>query len=313
MSFAKLALCAAIAASSVAARAEDARMKPFVLASRGPGELEQAVEGAKAKLAAAGFTVAGSYSPYAGTVVLAVTSDELAAAAAQARFGSYAAAQRVTVTKVGAETQVAYTNPVYMAAAYRMKADLSPLAAKLAKALGAMEEFGPPEGKRAKDLKGFHYMIGMPYFDDAWKLATFPSQAEALAAVAAGLAAGRGGTKQVYRISVSPDETVFGVGLSDGCGGDANVMKEIDVKPLRSSAHLPYELIVSKGEVFALHAKFRIAVNFPDLSMMGDHSFMRIRCAPDSIEKALKAVAAAPARAAVVPAAATVPAGPSGS
>jgi hypothetical protein len=39
-----------------------------------------------------------------------------------------------------------------------------------------------------------------------------------------------------------------------------------------------------------LHAKFRIAVNFPDLSMMGAHSFMNIRCAPDSIEEAVKKV-----------------------
>jgi hypothetical protein len=38
--------------------------------------------------------------------------------------------------------------------------------------------------------------------------------------------------------------------------------------------------------------KFRIALNFTDLSMMGDHSFMRIRCAPDSIEGALKAAVA---------------------
>ena len=75
---------------------------------------------------------------------------------------------------------------------------------------------------------------------------------------------------------------------------DANVMKEVDFKPLRSTGHLPYELLVSKGEVYALHAKFRIAVNFPDLSMMGEHSFMRIRCAPDSIEKALKAASAKP-------------------
>jgi hypothetical protein len=134
-------------------------------------------------------------------------------------------------------------------------------------------------------------MMGMPYFDDPWKLATYPSQAEALAAVEAGLAAGRGGTKEVYRASVSAEETVFGVALSDGCGADANVMKHVDFKPIRSTGHLPYELLVSRGEVYALHAKFRIAMNFTDLSMMGDHSFMKIRCAPDSIEAALKQVA----------------------
>ena len=46
---------------------------------------------------------------------------------------------------------------------------------------------------------------------------------------------------------------------------------------------------VSAG-VFALFGKFRIAVNFTDLKMMGSHSFMNIRCAPDAIEDALKKV-----------------------
>jgi hypothetical protein len=294
MTWSKLALCLAAAVWTVAGAAEDVRRKPFVLATKGAGELEQAAAETKAKLTAAGFTIAGSYAPYPGAVVLAVTDDSLKAAAAGARFGGYAAAQRVTVTRVGEEIQVGYTNPVYMASAYRLKADLAPVAARLAAALGALEEYGPADGKRDKDLRGFHYMMGMPYFDEPWKLATFPSQAEALAVVEAGLAAGRGGTKLVYELAVSPDETVLGVGLSDGCGADANVMKEVDFKPLRSTGHLPYELLVSKGEVYALHAKFRIAVNFPDLSMMGDHSFMRIRCAPDSIEKALKAAATPP-------------------
>ncbi len=278
----------ALVAGSAGSAAAEGKMKPFVLASRGPGEVAAAAEAAKGKLAAAGFEVVGSYAPYEGAVVLAVTSAELEAASAQAPLGGYAAAQRVTVTKVGDEVQVAWTNPVYMAAGYRMKADLGPVAAKLGQALGKLEEYGPKDGKSAKDLRGYHYMMSMPYFDDPWTIGKFASQAEALAAVEAGLAAGRGGTKKIYRIDVSPEETVIGVGLSDGCGGDANVMKEIDFKPLRSTGHLPYEVLVREGVVKALHAKFRIALNFPDLSMMGDHSFMRIRCAPDSIEGALK-------------------------
>jgi hypothetical protein len=297
MTWTKPLLCAALAAWTLAARAADEpRMKPFVLASRGAGELEKVAKETREKLTTAGFTVAGSYEPYPGAVVIAVTGDELRAAAAQARLGGYAAAQRVTVTKVGDEVQVAYTNPAYMAAAYRMKADLGPVGAKLAKTLGAIEEFGPPEGKRAKELKSYHYMFGMPYFDDPWKLAYYSTHAEAVAAVEAGLAAGRGGTKLVYKLQVSPEETVYGVALSEGCGADASVMNEIDFKPLRSTGHLPYEILVTRNEVHALHAKFRIAVNFPDLSMMGAHSFMKISCAPDSIEKALAtASGAAPA------------------
>lgn len=282
-----------LAGATAGAAEPKSKMKPFVLASRGPGEPAKVAQDTKAKLAAAGFDVVGSYAPYGGAVILAVTSPALKAAAAQQRFGAYGAAQRVTVTKVGEEVQVAFTNPVYMAAAYRMKADLSPVAAKLGAALGQLEEFGPPEGKSAKDLRGYHYMMGMPYFDDAWTLAKYPSQAEAIAAVEEGLAAGKGRTKKIYRVDVSPDETVFGVALAEGCGADSHVMKTIDFKPLRATGHLPYEVLVSKGEVHALHAKFRIAMNFPDLSMMGDHSFMKIRCAPDSIEGALKLAAGA--------------------
>lgn len=288
-------ICAAalLAVATGASAADAPRMKPFVLASREAGEVAAAADAARAKLAAAGFEVAGQYAPYDGAVVLAVTSPALRAAAAQGRFGAYGAAQRVSVTKVGGEVQVAYTNPLYMAAAYRMKGDLAPVSAALSAALGRVEEFGPGDGRTAKDLRGYHYMLGMPYFDEPWKLGAFPSQEAAVAAVEAGLAAGKGGARKVYRIDVpGADETVFGVALSDGCGGDGNVMREIDVKPLRSTGHLPYEVVVSKGEVYALHAKFRIAVNFPDLSMMGSHSFMNIRCAPDSIEGALRKVAA---------------------
>jgi hypothetical protein len=273
------------------AGAAEPKLKPFVLASREAGDPARIADGARAKLAAAGFEVVGSYLPYAGAVVLAVTSPELKAAAAQQRFGGYAAAQRVSVTKVGEEVQVAFTNPVYMAAGYRMGADLGPVAAKLAAALGRLEDYGPPEGKSAKSLRGYHYMMSMPYFDDAWRLARHASQAEAVAAVERGLADGRGRTRKVYRVDVSPDETLFGVGLGEGCGADSNVMSAIDFKPLRSTGHLPYEVLVSKGEVYALHAKFRIAVNFPDLSMMGAHSFMGIRCAPDAIQDALQRVA----------------------
>jgi hypothetical protein len=284
------AALAALALTATAARAADEKMKPFVLASRGAGDPAEVAGQVKAKLAAAGFEVAGSYEPYPGAVVIGATSPALREAAAARRLGAYAAVQRVTVTKVGEETQVAFTNPRYMAAAYRLDADLAAPAKALEAALGRLEEFGPKDGMSAKELRKYHYMMGMEYFDDPSELARFGSQAEAIAAVEAGLAAGKGGATEVWRVDVSPDETVYGVALTEGCSGDARIMGEIDFKPLRSTGHLPYEVIVTRGEVQALYARFRIAMNFPDLSMMGDHSFMKIRCAPGAIENALKKV-----------------------
>jgi len=78
-------------------------------------------------------------------------------------------------------------------------------------------------------------------------------------------------------------------------GGGANpladdkfIMSTIDFQPLKSTAHLPYEVIVKGKKVYAFSAKFRIALSFPDLSMMGDNSFMKIKACPGAIESVLK-------------------------
>jgi hypothetical protein len=42
-----------------------------------------------------------------------------------------------------------------------------------------------------------------------------------------------------------------------------------------------------------LHARFRIAVDFPDLSMMGANSFMNIMPTPDAIRNSLTQAAGA--------------------
>jgi hypothetical protein len=287
----RLLLALLLALTALPASAAD-ELTPFVLASRGAGDPAALAAEARAKVEAAGFQVIGSYQPYAGATVLAITSGFLQSAAAAVPGASYGAVQRVTVTKVGDEVQVAFTNPTYMQHAYRMRTDLGSVTRKLVAALGSLEAYGPKDGKTAKELKGYHYMIGMPYFDDPVEIASFPSHAEAVAAVEAGLAAKRGGAGKVYRLDLpGTEDTLFGVSLTEGCSGDAFVMKEVDFKPLRSTGHLPYELLITGGQVTALHAKFRIAVNFPDLSMMGSNSFMGIRCAPDAIEGALQQVA----------------------
>lgn len=52
-------------------------------------------------------------------------------------------------------------------------------------------------------------------------------------------------------------------------------------------------MLVSGNKMYALYARFRIAVNFPDLKMMGANSFFKIMCAPDAIEGALMLAAGA--------------------
>ena len=274
------------------ASADEALLKPFVLGSRGPGTVAEKTAVVKAALIAQGFTIAGEYAPYPEAMVIVATNDELKNNASKSEHGGFGAAIRVSVTKVKDEVQVAYVNPVYMANAYRMQGDLADVAAKLGAALGKQEEFGA-KGLKAKKLRSYHYMMGMEYFNEPSMLAEYGSFEEAAAAVESGLAAGRGGVTRVYRIDVpGKKESVFGVALkaateADKYMDDRFIMNEIDFKDIRSTAHLPYEILVSGNKVYALYARFRIAISFPDLSMMGSNSFMHIMKSPEAIRKAL--------------------------
>ncbi len=277
------------AALVVAAPAMAEDLKPFVLGQAAGDDLGGAVAAAKSALQGQGFTVAGEYSPYADTQVIVVTSDELKAAASKTTNGAFGAAQRVSVTKAGDGIQVAYANPAYTAAAFRMEGDLADVAAKLSAALGNTQTFGSEKGLSEKKLRKYHYMMAMPYFDDVDELASFESHAAAVQHIEQRLAAGTAGAKQVYRIDIpGQDQTLFGVALSSGDGADAKVMSATDTGTLKHAAHLPYELLVTGNKAIALPGKFRIAVSFPDLSM---GTFMKISSAPGAIRDTLAAVA----------------------
>ena len=281
-----VALCASVAF------AQDALLKPFILAAKGAGDVVQKVEATKAALTKAGFTVAGSYSPYANTTVIAVTNDELRSTAAKSEHGGFGAAMRVAVVKVKDEVQVSYTNPPYWANAYRMAGELKDTAAKLQAALGKIEEFGA-KGLTAEQLRKYHYTFGMEYFDEPNEFVKYGSHEDAVKAVEAGLSAGKHGVTKVYRVDVAgKKEVLFGVAMK-GAGDkgkwmdDQLTMSVIDFKDVRSAAHLPYDILVADNKVFAQYARFRIAVSFPDLTMMGHNSFMTIMDAPEAIREAL--------------------------
>ncbi len=286
-------MIAALVLAAGPAAATKHPMKPFFLAWKGSESTDIALVKVRKKLTDAGFEIVGSYSPYPGTTVIGVTNQTLGKTAAKSKLGGFGAVQRVAVTRVGDETQVSYTNPRYMAAAYRMEGDLDATAKALEAALGRAQDFGLEEGMPDAEVRDYHYMWGMPYFDEPDKLAEHKSQAEAVAVLEKNLAKGVSGVTKVYRVDIpGKEEAVFGVALKGkGDKGknqdDTFLMSEVDFKPLRSSPHLPYEIVVSGGTAWALSARFRIAINFPDLSMMGDHSFMNIMDAPDAILRAL--------------------------
>jgi hypothetical protein len=293
MRFKSVLLSALLMFVTMGAQAADTLLKPFVLASKGVGTVAEKSAQVKSVLAGSGFTVVGDYAPYAGAEIIIVTNDVLKKNAAASENGGYGAVQRVAVTEAGHEVQVSYTNPVYMANVYRMEGDLSNVSAQLAGALGRIEEFGSAKGMTAKQARKYHYMIGMEYFDEPSVLAEYSSYEEAVQAVDSKLANNKNGISKVYRVDIpGKKESVFGVAMK-GSGenkymDDQFIMNEIDFHDVKSTAHLPYEVLVSGSKVYALYARFRIAIDFPDLSMMGKNSFMNIMKSPEAIRLALQ-------------------------
>jgi hypothetical protein len=276
------------------------RVQPFILGSSSAGDFAGAVSNTKSKLSGAGFDVVGTHAPYSGAEIIIFTSDELKAAATKSERGGYGAALRASVTDNGGNIEVAYTNPKYWANAYRMNDQLDGVSAKLASALGAEKQFSSGDKELTpEDLRKYHYTFMMEYFDDPSHLAEYGSHAEAVKAVEAKLAAGKGATTMVYKISLGKDTegeemTLFGVGMKgsnpEDCSGDEYIMSRIDKDTPRSTAHLPYEMLVYGDEVEALYGRFRIALSWPHLPMMASETgatFMSIMCSPDGIKDAL--------------------------
>jgi hypothetical protein len=289
MKFSRLFIPLCLLVAGLNASAKDA-LKPFELSSQSPGEMATVIADTKGKLETAGFEVVGEYSPYANAHVIAVTSDELLSTASQSEHGGYGAVIRVSVTNNGENIEVAYANPSYWAAAYRM-GDVSGVAAKMSSALGKAEPFGSEDGLSDAKLRKYHYMAFMPYFDDDDELGEFSSHAEALAKVNANLAAGTNGLSKVFEVAVpGKEEVLIGVAITKGVGSDEAIMSKIDLSDPRHTAHLPYAVLISGDEVRSLAGKFRIALSFPDLTMMGKGSFMEISDAPGAIKESLESL-----------------------
>lgn len=275
-------------------------LKPFILGDTPPGDLKQVAETVKSMLTMNGFEIVGSYSPYANAIVICATNNYLKVAAAKVKNGGFGVAQRIGVTAVKGKIQVSYVNPAYIGTAYGM-GKLESVSAKLKSALGAVKVFGSEQGIPEENLGPgmYRYAMFMPYFDDVDVFMEYPDHKTAVAVVEKNLAAGVGGTKKVYRIDLPGQQaSVFGVAIPTGDGidrgnkdTDKEIMDIIDFGDLKHTAYLPYDLMVDGNRVIALRARYRIALNFPDTKMYGEHGFTKIMTAPWGIQLALEAVA----------------------
>ena len=256
------------------------------------GSVQSVASAVEAKLKDNGFKVVGKYFPknLAGSGVVVVTDDamlkEVGSVGGNAVLG---AAIRVGVK---ADGSVSYTNPDYWYRAYFRKSfdkkegAVKALQARLQDALGAGKGVGGDESEA--NLANYRYMIGMERLDSHKnKLVEYNSFAEALKTVRENLAKGVGKTSRIYEI-VLPDRklAVFGVAMSDGDNSDGEWLKRIDMQNF--VAGLPYEIYINDNQVESPHARFRIALAFPDVGM---GQFMRISSLPTAVLETMNGLA----------------------
>jgi hypothetical protein len=268
-------------------------LQPYVLAYTSNSTLATEIPLVKAKLAGAGFEVLGEYSPYANAHVIAVTNPELKSAAEKPALAAFGAVEHVGLTVVDGELQVSYLNPKYVAGAYRLPVDLAGVAQRLATALGAEKGFGTDKGRTAQQLREFRYMVGMESFEDTYELGTHASYEEAVKTVETNLQEKVGGAAKVYRLDLPGQRTLFGVSrakVTDKRANDKHILHDtVDQQfAIKTTAYLPYQLLVEGNKVRAQHMRFRMAVWHPDLTML---TFGKLMSSPGAIGELLEKVA----------------------
>ncbi|WP_038053596.1 hypothetical protein [Thioalkalivibrio sp. ALJ1] len=271
--------------------------RPFVLAYTESGtDVSAEAASVRERLEGADFRFLGEYPVSDDRHVVVVTHDDLLSVAGSEERGGYIAPIRVAVTAVDGGLQVSYNNPEYFRHAYRLDSSVDNVTNRLANTLGAERDFGSEEGLSERDLNRYRYTFGMERFDAPYELGSHGSRQAALDELDRNLSSRVAGVSEVYRVDIpGQDVTVIGVAVreEDGAAQDSADLHQlgiVDVGEFRHTATVPIEILVRGGEIEALHMRFRKAVHFPDLRMLGDHSFMRLRSSPGALEETLREV-----------------------
>lgn len=248
-----------------------------------------------------GIKVVGHYQPAndKNRLVIVFSSPELESAVKKiGGLTGFAATLRIGITNENEKTIVTYTNPAYWGNAYfrndfdKVSSYYTTLNKHLESAMKASDsfvgkQFGSKKGLTVKELRKYHYMVGMPYFDDTVELGSFSNHNAAVAKIDLSIKKGIPNVKMVYKVSIPGKElTLYGFALS-GENGESKFMPIIDTNKPKHTAFLPYEVLVIGDKVQILHGRYRIALSFPDLTM---GTFTKIMSTPNNIEGLLKKV-----------------------
>lgn len=226
-------------------------------------------------LVGAGFTVVAKYTPIKKGTTIVFTNDAMKAEAAKSGR-AFAAVSRVFVDDK--EKKISFTNPVYFGKAFMQKeynhAVFGGALDKIKAAFAGLKE--SPDKLAFDDLAGYHFMMGMPYYEEPDMLGEAGASTEATLAKAKKFKKGK---NVVFELKLSDNSTLIGYELGK------RTKKFVEKIGRQNAAILPWCVSIENGQAKALNAKYYIAISYPLLDMGG---FMGIATVPGAITKELE-------------------------
>ena len=269
----------------------------------------ESADDVETKLTAAGFEVLARVKPIKKKDIetFVITNEYIKNLANRPTRGLLAQVMRVTVNKK--MQQVRITNPLLYFKAYLQNdykvGDEKPVIAAIMKAFPKAvdtdmqkNDEGELEDKNVEMLKydalaDYHFMIGMPYYNDMDELKEHADINVLLKKLKKGAkkikSTGKKKDNLAYLIKLSPTRYVAGLRLSKRTEKFAKKIGTRNIGLLPWGVLIEVEDVDGKKVAFAkaLNAKYRIALNYSDLDMGG---FMGIMTVPGAITKELSKV-----------------------
>jgi hypothetical protein len=230
----------------------------------------KSADAVKSSLEAKGYDVVGEYDAMGDAKyhVIVFSNDALKDEASKENRG-FAGVEKVLISEN--DNKLIFTNPEYFLHAFMQDDYKEQIAKNITTDLES--EFGKMEASsdalEDDDIAGYHFMMGMPYYEDMIEIAEGDNLSNTLELNA--------GNNVVFKLKLQ-NSTLFGIAMPTE-DGEASYIPEI--KGQKHSAFLPYMVLIEDNKAKILHAKYYLAISYPNLSM-GD--FMGISSTPDAIE-----------------------------
>ncbi len=282
---------------------EEVRYRPYVLAGIEKGEFNDVVAKSEKLLTDNGFEIVGKYSPLKdpNRVVICTTHKKLKESVE--KFGgiiAFAAVLKFALYKENDNIEICYQYPLYWGNAFFRKKFpevaqnynvLNFNIENMFKELSVVKNqpYGSKKGLTDKKLRGFHFMIFMPYFDDVTILAKMTNYEDVIKRIEANLAKKVGSVEKVYSISFPEKKlTLYGAALFHPEEGENYYVPKLDKRGFaKQFGTLPYDFLVMEDKVVMMHGKYNVPLAVPDAGM---GTFMKMMSGHSNTKKALSSV-----------------------